>query len=64
MSVAVERVLVKCPDEKIISRFMLKAEVVVKTLDSHLCPVVLQLCLQQRRTREQLVEQGIMPREY
>lgn len=25
---------------------------------------VLQLCLQQRRTREQLVEQGIMPREY
>uniref|UniRef100_A0A7N6AWN2 SAP domain-containing protein n=1 Tax=Anabas testudineus TaxID=64144 RepID=A0A7N6AWN2_ANATE len=27
-------------------------------------PTVLQLCLQQRRTREQLVEQGIMPREY
>lgn len=27
-------------------------------------PPVLQLRLQQRRTREQLVDQGIMPREY
>lgn len=27
-------------------------------------PTVVQLCLQQRRTREQLVEQGIMPHEF
>lgn len=28
------------------------------------CPAVLQLKLQQRRTREELVSQGIMPRKY
>lgn len=34
------------------------------SLLSFCCPAVLQLKLQQRRTREELVSQGIMPRKY
>lgn len=43
--------VVECPTES-------------SSLLSLCCPAVLQLKLQQRRTREELVSQGIMPREY
>lgn len=43
--------LVECPPEP-------------SSLLSLCCPAVLQLKLQQRRTREELVSQGIMPRKY
>lgn len=44
--------------------FVVECPTEPSSLLSLCCPAVLQLKLQQRRTREELVSQGIMPRKY